>query len=194
MGCELGKLVMVHREGGGGNKRRTGEAEPPAPEPPDPRLPLTAKQKYSMMASWKGISRAMEPTGVYMFIKLFEQHQELLNLFEKFRELRTREEQANSMELAEHANTVMATLDEGIKGLDNLDSFFDFLTQVGASHHRIPGFKPEYFWRIEQPFLEAVQMTLGDRYTENVESIYKVTIKFIIETLIRGYEEKKPDS
>jgi hypothetical protein len=32
-------------------------------------LPLTAKQKYSMMASWKGISRAMEPTGVYMFIK-----------------------------------------------------------------------------------------------------------------------------
>jgi hemoglobin-like flavoprotein len=77
---------------------------------------------------------------------LFEQHQELLNLFEKFRELRTREEQANSMELAEHANTVMATLDEGIKGLDNLDSFFDFLTQVGASHHRIPGFKPEYFW------------------------------------------------
>jgi hypothetical protein len=77
---------------------------------------------------------------------LFEQHQELLNLFETFRELRTREEQANSMELAEHANTVMATLDEGIKGLDNLDSFFDFLTQVGASHHRIPGFKPEYFW------------------------------------------------
>jgi hypothetical protein len=77
---------------------------------------------------------------------LFEQHQELLNLFEKFRELRTRDEQANSMELAEHANTVMATLDEGIKGLDNLDSFFDFLTQVGASHHRIPGFKPEYFW------------------------------------------------
>jgi hypothetical protein len=50
------------------------------------------------------------------------------------------------------------------------------------------------FQRIEQPFLEAVQMTLGDRYTENVENIYKVTIKFIIETLVRGYEEKKPDS
>lgn len=35
----------------------------------DPRLPLNARQKYSMMASWKGISRALEPTGVYMFIK-----------------------------------------------------------------------------------------------------------------------------
>lgn len=67
-------------------------------------------------------------------------------MFDKFRELRTREEQANSMELAEHANTVMTTLDEGIKGLDNLDAFFEFLHQVGASHRRIPGFKVEYFW------------------------------------------------
>ncbi|KAK6634011.1 hypothetical protein RUM44_004618 [Polyplax serrata] len=37
----------------------------------DPRLPLTAKQKYNLVASWKGISRAMEPTGITMFLKLF---------------------------------------------------------------------------------------------------------------------------
>lgn len=40
----------------------------------------------------------------------------------------------------------METLDEGIRGLDDLDSFFDYLHQVGASHTRIPGFKAEYFW------------------------------------------------
>lgn len=45
-----------------------------------------------------------------------------------------------------------------------------------------------YFQRIENPFLAAVEQTLGDRYTENVEGIYKVTIKFVIETLIAGYE------
>ena len=60
MGCELGKLVMVQQRDGGET------AEPPQQ---DPRLPLTARQKYTMLASWKGISRAMEPTGVYMFIK-----------------------------------------------------------------------------------------------------------------------------
>lgn len=42
--------------------------------------------------------------------------------------------------------------------------------------------------RIEKPFLEAVATTLGDRYTENVENIYKITIKFIIETLINGFD------
>nr|XP_018898062.1 PREDICTED: neuroglobin-like isoform X2 [Bemisia tabaci] len=121
------------------------------------------------------------------FIWLFEEHKELLELFTRFKELRTREAQQNSMELAEHATKVMTTLDEGIKELDNLDSFFQYLTQVGASHKKIPGFKPEYFWKIEKPFLEAVKMTLGDRYTENVENIYQITIKLIIETLVKGY-------
>ncbi|GBP54430.1 hypothetical protein EVAR_35987_1 [Eumeta japonica] len=43
--------------------------------------------------------------------------------------------------------------------------------------------------KIEAPFLAAVESTLGDRYTPNVESIYKITIKFILETLIEGYEK-----
>ncbi|XP_050294662.1 neuroglobin-like isoform X2 [Anthonomus grandis grandis] len=184
MGCELGKLAS--RDNRNGSRKLE---EPPAPQQQvDPRLPLTAKQKYSMMASWKGISRAMESTGVCMFLKLFEEHGELLLMFEKFKTLKSKEEQANSLELAEHATTVMSTLDEGIKGLDDLDTFFEYLHQVGASHRRIPGFKPEYFWRIEKPFLEAVETTLGDRYTSNVENIYKITIKFIIETLIKGFD------
>lgn len=32
-------------------------------------------------------------------------------------------------------------------------------------------------------------MTLEDRYTENMENIYKETIKFIIKTLIDGFDE-----
>lgn len=140
--------------------------------------------------------------------RLFEEHGDLLYLFQNFRDLKTREQQATSEELADHANKVMETLDEGIRSLDNLDTFFDYLHQVGASHTRIPGFKADYFWvwtcrvfplvnrtngmvylqKIETPFLTAVQTTLGDRYTENVEGIYKLTIKFIIETLVTGFE------
>lgn len=78
--------------------------------------------------------------------RLFEEHSELLGLFQKFKELKTKEQQAQSEELAEHANKVMETLDEGIRGLDDLDTFFAYLHTVGASHTRIPGFKAEYFW------------------------------------------------
>lgn len=183
MGCELGKLTR----GCSSNTQKPEELPSSAGAQVDPRLPLTAKQKYTLLASWRGISRAMEPTGVCMFLKLFEEHAELLALFNKFKELKTKEDQVNSLELAEHATTVMNTLDEGIKAMDNLDTFFDYLYQIGSSHRKIPGFKPDYFWNIEKPFLEAVETTLGDRYTENVENIYKVTIKFIIGTLIEGY-------
>ncbi|XP_045480367.1 neuroglobin-like [Harmonia axyridis] len=184
MGCELGKLA---KSGSSSTKNQKTEEAVALPVQVDSRLPLTAKQKYNMLASWRGISRAMESTGVTMFLKLFEDHSELLELFEKFKALKTKEEQASSQELIEHANNVMNTLDEGIKGLDNLDVLMEYLHQVGASHRKIPGFKAEYFWKIEKPFLEAVETTLGDRYTENVENIYKITIKFIIETLIKGY-------
>lgn len=85
-------------------------------------------------------------TSTNFFFRLFEEHGDLLLLFNKFRELKTKEQQASSEELAEHANKVMETLDEGIRGLDDLNSFFDYLHQVGASHTRIPGFKAEYFW------------------------------------------------
>ncbi|GJQ81438.1 hypothetical protein Trydic_g14595 [Trypoxylus dichotomus] len=63
MGCKLGKLAASSAT------NNTGKLDdPPPPAPTDPRLPLTAKQKYNMLASWKGISRAMESTGVTMFL------------------------------------------------------------------------------------------------------------------------------
>lgn len=78
--------------------------------------------------------------------RLFEEHAELIGLFEKFKELKTKEQQSTSEELAEHANKVMETLDEGIRSLDELDVFFQYLHDVGATHTRIAGFKSEYFW------------------------------------------------
>lgn len=66
MGCELGKLAG---RGNADNHNKLDDVGGTAPALVDSRLPLTAKQKYNMMASWKGISRAMESTGVYMFLR-----------------------------------------------------------------------------------------------------------------------------
>lgn len=81
-----------------------------------------------------------------LFDRLFEDNEDLLNLFTKFGDIRTKERQVESMELAEHATKVMETLDEGIKSLDDMDGFFTYLHQVGASHSKIPGFNKQYFW------------------------------------------------
>ena len=78
--------------------------------------------------------------------RLFEEHSELLNLFTKFHMLKTRDEQAESAELAEHASSVMTSIDEGIRSLDNMDEFHMYVCQIGQKHCKIPGFQKEYFW------------------------------------------------
>ncbi|CAG0885047.1 unnamed protein product [Darwinula stevensoni] len=163
---------------------------PPSPAPAllDPRLPLTLRQRISIMESWKGISCDMTPIGISMLVKLFENHCDLLNLFEKFQGLEVQDGQAERMELKDHARNAIATLDNGIKSLDNLDVYFKYLHAVGETHTKIPGFEKENFKKIKGPFLRAVRETLQERYTPNIESIYRVAIDFLIQTLIDGYE------
>lgn len=79
------------------------------------------------------------------------------------------------MELAEHATKVMNTLDEGIKQLDNLDSFFQYLTNVGASHRKIPGFKSEYFWVSGYIFVR-IERTFGIRWWSHLHVVVDFTL------------------
>ncbi|XP_014670958.1 PREDICTED: neuroglobin-like [Priapulus caudatus] len=126
-------------------------------------------------------------TDLFAFCRLFLQHEELLAVFKKkFKDVPV-DQLAKSPELENHASQVMSTLDEAIHSLNNLNFFFELLYTIGVTHRDIAGFRPEYFWRIEQPFLDAVKETLGERYTHNMEQIYQVTIKFIIDTLYKGY-------
>lgn len=78
--------------------------------------------------------------------RLFEENEDILELFEKFKHLKSREEQETSEELQEHATTVMTTLDDSIMSLEQVDYCIDHLKIVGRNHTKIKGFKSEYFW------------------------------------------------
>lgn len=43
---------------------------------------------------------------------------------------------------------------------------------------------------MKEPFLEAVKITLGDRYTDNMETIYRTTITFILQTMSDGIQDE----
>ncbi|KAF5284736.1 hypothetical protein FQR65_LT13438 [Abscondita terminalis] len=134
---------------------------------------------------------------------LFEDHEDILQLFERFKELKTKEDQSNSLELQEHAGTVMNTLDEGIRTLDNIDAFNDYLHQVGAMHRKIPGFKVEYFWVstklcFSTPVLEYYNFGLILNYEINIfyrtmreysQSCYGMSISWLLKYPL-GYEDE----
>lgn len=93
------------------------------------------------------------------------------------------------------------------------------LLETGAYHKKIPGFRPEMFrvslhldlndesryiqeqlinltnltmknfQYAEEPFLHALQTTLDERYTPQMDVIYRVIAQYIIQTLIDGYNK-----
>ena len=65
---EKKKRKSVDANGGGGEEVGTVECAS-MPKAQLDNLGLTYKQIYSLKASWKGIKRKMEDTGVEMFVR-----------------------------------------------------------------------------------------------------------------------------
>ncbi|XP_005092317.1 neuroglobin isoform X3 [Aplysia californica] len=151
--------------------------------------PITTREAYKIKQSWKAIRRNMESTGVEMFLRLFKTSSHLQTMFQGFKDIRSDDELRSNEALEYHATLVMTTLDDAITHIDNYDFVKQLLSKTGASHVKFAGFKSTNFLAIKEPFLEAVRVTLGDRYTENMQNIYTIAIIFILETLKQGMEE-----
>lgn len=151
---------------------------------------LNRKQRFLLKSSWKGVSRAMRVTGVQLFVKLFEENPELNALFPKFYGLETSTARATNETFQEHAEIVMERVDFAISHLqESPDSFVSMLKSTGKTHTKFSGFKAEYFQLVETPFLVAVERTLDERYTPQMETIYKILIAEVIRYLQEGYNE-----
>ncbi|XP_078001284.1 globin-like [Glandiceps talaboti] len=161
--------------------------EPPPPQQVDPRLPLTARQKFSIQKSWKAIQRAMEDVGINMFIRLFKTHPEYQDLFCEYKDM-SEEKLRNNLNFATHCGMVMNIFDEVIDSLDDVDHIINLLGKRGRKHAKY-GVKPEFVTDIREPFLRAVEELLEHRYTEKIEEVYKSMIDFILEHFVQGLQE-----
>ncbi|XP_005092316.1 neuroglobin isoform X2 [Aplysia californica] len=150
---------------------------------------LSTRQVFSLKQSWKAIMRDDVGFGIEMFIRLFKTSSHLQTMFQGFKDIRSDDELRSNEALEYHATLVMTTLDDAITHIDNYDFVKQLLSKTGASHVKFAGFKSTNFLAIKEPFLEAVRVTLGDRYTENMQNIYTIAIIFILETLKQGMEE-----
>lgn len=125
----------------------------------------------------------MATTGVEMFVRMFRSSSETITLFDNFKHITTEDELRLNENLERHGGKVLDVIDEIITNIDNVDFVLDLLGTTGSMHKNFRSFTPDMFWRIEEPFLKAVMLTLGDRYTDNMDAIYKVLIKFILNVL-----------
>ncbi|VDO30956.1 unnamed protein product [Onchocerca flexuosa] len=135
----------------------------------DPRIPLTQKQKYLMLST----------------------HPEYYKMF-PFHNLATSSEEKKRMDdcLKAHGESVMKFLGQAISNIGNSDKFFELINENGRFHAHKKYFKPEMFWAMEEPFLYSVKLILGERYTDNMQSIYKTVIVIILSELEKGCQKE----
>jgi len=150
--------------------------------------PLTTRQAFSLRQSWKAIMRNEVDFGTEMFLLLFRTDPEIQPMFDSFKHITSEEDFHNNEEWENFVTDVMVTLDDVITRIDDYAFVKKHLARVGATHIKFAGFRQSKFVAVRDTFLESVRLTLGDRYTDNIQNIYTIFINFILESIVEGME------
>ena len=77
---------------------------------------------------------------------MFKRHEDIKQLFKKFRNLKTEDELRTSEALEKHGGTVMGVIDETITNIENVDCILGVLHNAGLIHGRVEGFCANMLW------------------------------------------------
>ncbi|CAG5135835.1 unnamed protein product, partial [Candidula unifasciata] len=106
-------------------------------------------------------------------------------LFTEFQNLRTKEEMRASEQVEKQGLKVMSAIDDIVIHLDEYEYVARLVKRVAVTHAKWIERQPEMFLMIKQPFLKSVEAALGERFTENIRTVYEILIDFIILELIK---------
>ena len=116
---------------------------------------------------------------------MFEKNPDTKNYFEKFKG-KDNAALANNQALHNHAIHVMELIDTVITELEEADKSHQLLLNTGKDH-KGRNIKVQDLDLLKEPFLKAVEETLGDRYTDRMRTIYETYIDYVVKTLKEGY-------
>ena len=120
-----------------------------------------------------------------LFQRLFAADQMILDHISKFKNM-DNVSLLKSQVLQSHATVVMQAIDSTISGIDNAEKTHHKLRKLGVEH-KVRNIRPELIAEIREPFLSAVEQTLGDRYTDHMRHIYEAFIDYLLKEIKDGY-------
>uniref|UniRef100_A0A0K0EIZ9 GLOBIN domain-containing protein n=1 Tax=Strongyloides stercoralis TaxID=6248 RepID=A0A0K0EIZ9_STRER len=150
----------------------------------DNRVPLTERQKFLLVKNWKGISRRARDAGTNLFVQLLSEHQELGDYF-IFGNVKAKDkyEMLADERIQNHGEAVMRILDSVITSVNDPQEMFRILEEQGKQHAIKKNFKPELFREVEDALFYSIKLILDERYTDNMDSIYRIIMKTVLKTL-----------
>ncbi|CAC5368102.1 uncharacterized protein LOC127738201 [Mytilus californianus] len=143
----------------------------------EPFPEFTDRQKQLVVDSWKIIQEDMSKVGVVMFMKLFETHPDVQEVFMPFKGM-TKEDLQYSNQLKTHALRVMGTVDKCLARIDDKKKVQEMLHDLG-SRHAMYNAKVDYIDLIGPQFIWAIQPALKEQWNSEVEEAWSDLFKLI---------------
>ncbi|XP_077999604.1 uncharacterized protein LOC144452382 [Glandiceps talaboti] len=158
----------------------TSKCVSPKREPnSEPTKPiLTEDQKKLLLNTWKILQEDIAKVGVVMFIGVFENHPECKDTFLPFKELE-RDDLRWSTELKAHGLRVMGIVERVIARLYHDDKIDDLFKDLAAKHVKY-GANSALVELFGPQFIRAVQPSLRDHWTDDIQNAWKTLFDLII--------------
>ncbi|XP_060071947.1 uncharacterized protein LOC132551816 [Ylistrum balloti] len=142
----------------------------PAPE-------FTDRQRELVVQTWGIIQEDMARVGVVMFMKLFETHPDVQDVFMPFKG-QSKEDLKHSSQLKAHALRVMNTVEKCLGRMNEPAKLQEMLHDLGTRHVMYSA-KVDYIDLIGPQFIWAIQSSVGDQWTPEVEQAWSDLFKLI---------------
>ncbi|CAH2328157.1 globin X [Pelobates cultripes] len=177
MGCVLSGLKWP----------RTPSKDHVTPEPLLPTLGLTPQQQQLLIETWELLKQDIAKVGVIVFIRLFETHPECKDVFFLFHDV---DDLKLSKELRAHGLRVLSVVEKSVARIENVTRLEKFLFELGRSHYRYKA-PPRYYQYVGIEFLSAIRPILKEKWTPEVEEVWKVLFTYICAVMKAGYQEEE---
>ncbi|XP_041351045.1 neuroglobin-like [Gigantopelta aegis] len=155
---------------------------------------LTPRQISLVQETWHQINDDLPKLGLLIFLKFFQTEPEMKSLFPKIIKMN----ESNQLEwdidnemLTKHAVTVLEGLGAAVENLDDSDFLNSVLISIGQTHVK-RNVKPQMLKKLWPSLQHGLRVTLGDRYTKEVNESWKRVYQYIGIQMRKGMEN--PDA
>uniref|UniRef100_A0A8C5R5X5 Globin domain-containing protein n=1 Tax=Leptobrachium leishanense TaxID=445787 RepID=A0A8C5R5X5_9ANUR len=164
--------------------------DPVAPEASMPTLELSLQEQELLTESWTLIQQDIAKVGVIIFIRLFETHPECKDTFFLFRDVDDLQGLRMSKDLRAHGLRVLSFVEKSVARIENSSRLEELILELGKSHYRYNA-PPQYYQYVGMEFISAVCPILKEKWTSEVEEVWKVLFRYICAVMEAGYREEE---
>ncbi|KFW73142.1 Myoglobin [Pygoscelis adeliae] len=147
---------------------------------------LSDQEWQQVLSIWGKVESDIAGHGHAVLMRLFQDHPETMDRFEKFRNLKTHDQMKGSEDMKKHGVTVLTQLGKILKHKGNHEAELKPLAQTHATKHRVPVKYLEFI-------CEAIMKVMAEKHSAdfgaNTQAAMKKALELFRHDMASKYKE-----